>query len=235
MPTVNVYPKTKEYENLLKLYPLQTANKFLPNWYKDMKIGSEKDNNINAKNCPAIQDLITTGFVIPLWSNLRFETINENDNTVTHNWFMSATGLGYGSNMDEWISKHHTGQTIGMDYGKLAEGTTLKINCPYVIDVPDNYSIYYYDPFYHFRKDIRCLSGIVDNDKFGEVNFPFEILKDNFYIEAGTPLIHCLVFKRDDEKLEIINNQFSQVNFEKSQLRRDELNVGKVHYKNLKN
>jgi|DEB0MinimDraft_6_1074348.scaffolds.fasta_scaffold07445_3 hypothetical protein len=235
MPQVNIYPKNKEYENLLKLFPIQSANKFLPNWYKEMKIGSEKENNINAKNCPAIQDLITTGFVIPLWSNLRFETINEDDNTITHNWFMSATGLGNGSNMDEWISKHDFGQTIGMDYGKLAEGSTLKINCPYVIEVPDGYSIYYYDPFYHFRKDIRCLSGIVDNDKFGEVNFPFEILKDNFYIEAGTPLIHCIVFKRDNEKLEIINNEFSQENFEKSQLKRDELVVSRTHYKDLKN
>lgn len=235
MPQVNIYPKTKEYENLLKLFPIQPSNRFLPNWFKDMKLGSEKDNNINAKNCPAIQDLISEGFIIPLWSNFRFETINEDDNTVTHNWYMSATALGNGSNMDNWISKHSSNQTVGMEYGKLAEGTTLKINCPYVIEVPDNYSIYYYDPFYHFRKDIRCLSGIVDNDKFAEVNFPFEILKDNFYIDAGTPLIQCLVFKRDPEKLEIINNVFSEDNFIKSQLRRDELKVKRVHYKNLKN
>lgn len=233
MPTVNVYPKTKEYENLLKLFPIVPANKFLPKWFKDMKIGNDENNNINAKNCPAIQDLITEGFIIPLWSNLRFETIQENNNTTTHNWYMSATGLGNGSNMDDWISTHHAGQTAGMEYEKLAEGTTLKLNNPYVIEVPKGYSIYYYDPFYHFRKDIRCLSGIIDNDKFGEVNFPFEILKHDFYIQAGTPLIHCLVFKRDDEKLEIINNKFSEENFNKSQLRRDELNVARTHYKKL--
>jgi len=235
MPKVNIYPKTKEYENLLKLFPIESANKFLPNWYKEMKLGNNADNNINAKNCPAIQDLVTTGFIIPLWSNFRFETIKENDNTTTHNWFMSVTGLGYGSDMNEWIGQHSSNQTKNMNYGKLGEGTTLKLNNPYVIEVPKGYSIYYYDPFYHFRQDIRCLSGIVDNDKFGDVNFPFEILKDNFYIEAGTPLIHCLVFKRDNEKLEIINNEFSQDNFEKSQLRRDEIVVGRANYKNLKN
>ena len=68
---IEVKPIQKNYEVFLETYPPQKSNKFLPDWYKKMKLGSfdttKGNGNKNAKNCPAIQDYVNTGIVIPLW------------------------------------------------------------------------------------------------------------------------------------------------------------------------
>lgn len=236
MATINIYPKKKEYENFLKLFPIQRSNKFLPNWYKEMQLGKEELHNINAKNCPAIQDIVSTGFIIPLWSGFRFETTEDvENNTITQNWYMTATEYGDGSKIEEWIGKHSYKQSIGMDYGKLAEGTTLKLHSPYIFEIPDGYNLLFTDPFYHFKKQITCLSGIVEADKWGDVAFPFAINQSNFYIKAGTPLIHCYLYKRENEKLIVNNKSFNKKFADLQQLRRDEIVVARKDYRNLKN
>jgi hypothetical protein len=100
-----------------------------------------------------------------------------------------------------------------MDITPTLDGTVLKMSLPYKIVVPEGYNIKYSDPFYHFRKDIRCLPGIVEADKWGYVAFPFEILSDNFVMEAGTPLIHCLVYKRE-EPLNLVMDQGTQKDYD---------------------
>ena len=92
-----------------------------------------------------------------------------------------------------------------MDLQIMSSGTILKLQLPYQMKTPKGYSTLFVDPFYHFRKDIRCLSAIVDTDVWGSVAFVFEILKDNFYIQVGTPLVLAHTFKRDDFELEISN------------------------------
>ena len=82
---IEIIPINKEHEYFIENYPPQLANKFLPKWYKDMKISTHykhwvsateghKDEYMTAKNCPAIQDLLIQGIVIPLWGNLWFHT-----------------------------------------------------------------------------------------------------------------------------------------------------------------
>jgi len=235
MVEINIYPKVKEYENFIKLFPIKKANKFLPEWYKEQKLGSDALGWMNAKNCPAIQDYVSTGFIIPLWGNLKFDIYeNEEDNSLRQEWSFSATEVGKGFKIEDWIGYQGSNQSDGMEYGKSLDGKTLKLHSPYIFDVPDGYSIYFTDPFYHFRQDIRCLSGIVEVDKFGEVAFPFEILKRNFYIAAGTPLIHCYVFKKEDNNIIVTNNNYNKDISDLHQLRRDDLHTSRNGYKNLK-
>ena len=90
----------------------------------------------------------------------------------------------------------------------------LKFQLPYKIIVPEGYSILYQDPFYHFRKEIKCLSGVVEADKWGFVAFPFSLEQSDFYLEAGTPLVHCFVFKRESEKIFLIKRSGTDEEYE---------------------
>ena len=54
-----------------------------------------------------------------------------------------------------------------MDIETTMYAQILKFQLPYKIIVPEGYSILYQDPFYHFRKEIKCLSGVVEADKWG--------------------------------------------------------------------
>ena len=38
MVEISIYPRTKSFAHLLKLYPPVLANQYLPEWYKEQKL-----------------------------------------------------------------------------------------------------------------------------------------------------------------------------------------------------
>jgi len=209
--------KNKKYEPVLKLTPPVSSNQVLPEWYKKLTRTEILDNGLTgktAKKCPAIQDILSTGFIIPMFTRLEFASTKNEEGIITQqNWHLGIAAAT-GEDISQHLDYHHPYQVKGMDLNKTVDNTVLKLSLPYRIVVPEGYNIKYSDPFYHFRKDIRCLPGIVEADKWGHVAFPFEILSDNFIIEPGTPLIHCLVYKRD-EPLNLIMQEGTQKDYDK--------------------
>jgi len=157
-----------------------------------------------AKQCPAIQDIVSEGFIIPAWQDIYF---------VKDGKFMSWRTYADKDEVSSSIRFQGVGQLTDMPTNHLPDYGILKLISPYFFSTPEGYGIYFTDPFYHFRKDIRCLPGIVEADKWGYVAFPFEILSDNFVMEAGTPLIHCLVYKRE-EPLNLVMDQGTQKDYD---------------------
>ena len=208
---IEILPVKKEYEVLLDLYPPKIANKFLPDWYKKQKFIGHKEHHHNfwkggdltgAKACPAIQDLVTTGFVIPLWANFYFTTLDNGEQVYE---FTVVETVQEPLNMH--VSAHPKKQVADLDLQKNNEGQILKFQLPYWIKIPEGYNLLFTDPFYNFRKAIRCLSGIIEGDKWGTLAIPFEILKPEFTIMAGTPLIHVYPVKRESKKIDLINRK----------------------------
>lgn len=203
---IEFIPKKKNYEFILEAYPPVKSIQDLPQWFKDIPMGTVENNDLTARKCPAIKDLISTGFIIPLWSRLRLKSrYDENGQYIGQEWDFAAAEA-----TNEDIS-HHMGthtyeQHQGMRIGRTANKLILKIQLPYYIKVPKGYNIMYTDPFYHFRQDIRCMSGIVEADKWGYITFPFELINQDFVMEPGVPLVHCFVYKRDDNDL-ILNHR----------------------------
>ena len=86
----------------MDLYPPELANKFLPAWYKKQKIyrKDEIPQGKDVKNCPAIQDTLTSGIIIPSWSDILIEKF-----AADGKWEWQATvGLSYAYRANEdWI------------------------------------------------------------------------------------------------------------------------------------
>tara|TARA_A100001035_G_scaffold276170_1_gene270726 strand:+ start:3926 stop:4672 length:747 start_codon:yes stop_codon:yes gene_type:complete len=220
---IEIIPTQPAFETLLELYPPQNANKFLPEWYKKMKLGNKADTMMNekmswegtkgAKDCPAIQDYFTTGIVIPLWGDFLFKTYKTNEGLTEQHWdFSTAHALNYP--LENFVDYHNQMQIGEMDIETTMYAQILKFQLPYKIIVPEGYSILYQDPFYHFRKEIKCLSGVVEADKWGFVAFPFSLEQSDFYLEAGTPLVHCFVYKRESEKIDLITRSGTDEEYE---------------------
>ena len=116
---VDIYPRHKEFENLLELYPPVLANKFLPEWYKSKKLGSyfdlinSDDAGQNAKNCPAIQDEITNGIIIPSWSDVYIFV----DSDGVTNWNVKVGG-SYSSEHN-WIAHQSFTQIEDMNLNSV--------------------------------------------------------------------------------------------------------------------
>lgn len=207
---INIYPKQKSYQYLLDSFPPKLASQFLPQWYKENKINnpiitstqkeytdfgdqSEKFNNKHAKNCPAIQEYLLDGIVICSWSDI-FLSVNK-DGSVS--WKVSwGDAKNFFDNKFELIQSHPSGQVKDMGLHEIVNYGVLKLNAPFYIETSPGYGLEFFDPFYHHRRNIKLLPGIVETDKWHEVNFPFEFLHDpkiktevTYTIKAGDPLI----------------------------------------------
>lgn len=206
MINVNIYPREPEYQHLLELYPVQPANKFLPDWYKKSKKLKRIDQkgfdgqSPHAKECPAIQDEMTNGFVIPAWSDMYFDIKNGDVN-----WEITTGRKIVRSNLNkeyQWMGSQNTAQISLMGLNAIANYGVLKLMTPYYFETPKGYGLRFSDMFYHDKKHIRVLPGQVETDIWHEVNFPFEFIlplemDTKFVIEAGEPLVMVTPYKKD--------------------------------------
>jgi len=203
MIDIDIYPRNKEFDLLIENFPPQPANKFLPEWYKKNKIqnklesfGSDKELP-HAKNCPAIQEEVANGIIIPAWSDMYFEI---KDNVVE--WDVAVAKVL--SSPFGWIGSHPVQQTTQMGINEIINWGILKMMNPYYIKTPEGYGTAFRDAFYHHRRDIRLLPGMVETDIWHETNFPFEFVTDTkdvhakFVIEAGEPLVMLTPYKKEE-------------------------------------
>lgn len=217
MIEVNIYPRLPEYEYLLELYPPKKGNKYLPEWYKNQNfntfydsINSKNNDMQSANNCPAIQDEITQGIIIPSWSDI-YIYIDDLGNT---NWNVRL-GAAIG-NQQEWIGRQLEKQSEGMGLNSVENYGVLKLIVPYFFETPKGYGLKFSDPFYHHRRTIRLLPGLIETDIWHGANFPFEFVtpldkvKDKkIMIKAGEPLIMVTPYKKSND-FKLINNKYNK-------------------------
>jgi hypothetical protein len=229
---INIYPKLKSYQHLLDSFPPVLASQFLPEWYKKNKINNsvitatqkeyidladktEKFNNKHAKNCPAIQEYLLDGIVIRSWSDI-FLSVNK-DGSVSWKVSWGDAANFFGDNPFELISSHISSQVKDMGLNEIQNYGVLKLNAPFYIETSPGYGLEFVDPFYHHRRNIKLLPGIVETDKWHEVNFPFEFLYDTkrnteitYTIKAGDPLIMARPRLLDNIDVDLKVNKYSE-------------------------
>jgi hypothetical protein len=77
------------------------------------------------------------------------------------------------------------------------------VNTQWTIKTPPGYSCMFFQPFYHFEDRYSMLPAVVDTDKYHSPIFVGHMIKDQFIIKPGEPLICCVPFKREEFKSEI--------------------------------
>ena len=196
---------------LHKVAPVKPASYFIPQWFKDMsdfiempgnndkppnyfgKVGdtAKKLHGGTVKRCPAIIDLISGGYIIPMWSDF----LLQNDGTLLE-W--DNKNFPYG------IEFHNNSQIYNWKLDKKDFKEGVKFSNPWRIYTPPGYSVMFLAPYYQFEKRFTVLSGIVETDSYHAINFPTLIhTQKDIIIERGTPFIQVIPFKRDDFILDI--------------------------------
>ena len=191
--------------------PVQKSNYFLPKWFKSMdddiqsppnpkgypnKFGksgktSKKWSQGTVKRCPAIVDLITEGFIIPMWCDY---LLQRNKNELE--W--DNKNFPYG------IEFHPNNQIYNWDLRKADFPEGVKFVNPWRIYTPPGYSVMFMTPTYQFEKRFTVLPGIVETDKYHHVNFPTIIhTTKDLIIDRGTPFLQVIPFKRENFDLDV--------------------------------
>lgn len=180
--------------------------KSLPTWFReadrftkdpksgDYYVGPDNGKIPTWKACPALLDIMTTGYMLKTPCDLEFYIndqgiISVKTNNLFYQDFCSPRipmpqfehPKGYYENHFAWFPD-------------------------WAISVPDGYSVLYSQPYNRFELPFLTTSGIIDNDK---VNMPGTMpffLREGFTgtIPAGTPFAQMIPFKREDWKSESI-------------------------------
>ena len=192
--------------SLLEVAPVKPSKYYLPKWFKSMSESHPKPKNLDGppnrfgksydiakkwregtvKRCPAIVDLISEGFIIPMWCDFLIQRDME-----TLEW--DNKNFNYG------IDFHSKKQIKGWDLKKTDFPEGVKFINPWRIYTPKGYSVMFMTPTYQFEKRFTVLPGIVETDSYHHINFPsiWHTTKDAI-IKRGTPFIQVIPFKRDD-------------------------------------
>ena len=201
-----------DVKGLESIAPVKPASFFMPRWFKDMSSHLEidavhekdkrnyfgkkgttakKHTSGTVKRCPAIVDLLTEGFIIPMWCDFLVQRDME-----TMEW--DNKNFPYG------IEFHGKEQIKGWELRKTDFPEGVKFINPWRIYTPPGYSVMFMTPTYQFEKRFTVLPGIVETDSYHHINFPsiWHTTKDAV-IERGTPFIQVIPFKRDDFILDV--------------------------------
>jgi hypothetical protein len=191
---------------------LVPAKNYLPEWYKKTPrlFNTDKENIINHgktfKVCMPFTDSMISGYIFELWQDLY---VVDDDNFPRIGW------------KDEKAPVFATREREQSGHMTLPNGywdIHYALLHPLFIQTPPGYSILVTQPFNRFDLPFMALTGIVDSDK--EPFFPGNysmFLKHGFSgtIEAGTPLLQIIPFKRDEWK-SINDNSIIQKGFRAS-------------------
>lgn len=186
-----------DFEIFLKPYP---ASSNIPDWFKKSPpyflsdknpSGSKmvidgKASNAGFKKCTPMLDAITSGYIIPLWSDV---LITQTEHGPEISW---RTGRD--------IFENHSPDARDVKPVTGYSNNVVKYLNTWIPHTPKGYSVLVTAPFGHRDLPFHAVPGIIDSDKsILDLSAPMWI-KEGFegVVEKGTPLLQITPFKREN-------------------------------------
>lgn len=194
----------------------KSAKKYIPQWYKDIKISKEKTINQDGsiyfdgkiKKCVPFLDGLTHGYIQESWTDI---FILNDGNRIQ---FANPTGPDIIKIRDEM------GPTISKAYYPVEFVWQMQ----WYPKLPKGWSAIITHPFNRIDLPFTSLSGIIDSDVFyhaGEGNYPFYIHNGfSGLIPAGTPMYQIIPIKRENWKSSVLDFDLSESKKRKIKIRR---------------
>jgi len=177
------------------------ASRYLPEWWSSMerinpKFTIDATLSGNAKNCPALPDFFSQGYILPMWTDT---VLSWNKEREEYAWKTDNEIFTWSIHSQEQFLKHVPFTFLGKKGQFL-----FRSDCPWKFVTPKGYSTYQLPLFYHFTNDFTVLPGIVDTDVHPIINQQVLLLADEgeVFIKRGTPIAQYIPFKREKHVME---------------------------------
>jgi hypothetical protein len=179
--------------------------KTLPDWYRKADrfakklngsfwIGQDKGKIPTWKACPAIFDIMGTGYTLKTPCDIEFKLESGDKLSVTisdsryKDFCTPRTAMPQFEHPDGYYKNH---------FAWFPD---------WAVESPEGYSVLYSQPFNRFELPFLTTAGIIDNDKIKlPGSMPFFLRKGfSGVIPEGTPYAQMIPFKREDWSSEIV-------------------------------
>lgn len=177
------------------LYPIESSNKFIPDWYKSMPSTFTDTTpygltykSPTIKHCIAFNATFKTGFMIPLFTDIHIQ-IDDDDN-----WSFQA------ANRTVEIHQHIHEQVPKKIHEKYNH---IKIISPWLIKEKTGVNFSWNQPSWNHIYELpnyHILPGVI-NFKYqhnSNINILLTRFKQNIIIKAGTPMMHLIPISNDE-------------------------------------
>ena len=144
-----------EHYRSFEFFPIQESSKFMPDWWKSLSTTYPSTNEHNLtinrstiKRCEGLIGLYSTGFIIPLWSDLVIETT---DAGFTYQFSDNTSSIGY-----------HTGEQKGPEFKKYIH---TKLHTPWRIREKTGVKFLFLQPSWNMATEIETFHtppGVID-------------------------------------------------------------------------
>lgn len=176
-----------------------SAQKMSPGWWRKMPQKDLLTDSTTAKKCPGIVDHMTSGYIIPMWADVKLTYSKSLDR-----WSVFS-GLNGESNQWEGhgngqFKNHADAHYFGKDVSFV-----FKAISPWNIITKPGWSVYQMPLFYHFDNRFAVMPGVIDTDIHHIVNQQVMYFGDEeeVVIKRGTPFVQYIPFRRQSVKSEI--------------------------------
>jgi hypothetical protein len=172
--------------------PVLPASSFLPKEYETLPTGNicpfdhfNEATLLSIKLCPAVNNYMQAGYVIPAWCDIEIKFDGEN-------WRVNYSNLNYQHRT------HPEDQFKGM-FDRFKFRTDIKLDSPWAIYTAPGYSIMWMPMWFH-NNDFQAVPAIVDTDRVPNHN-PINIMlhePKDILIKMGDPLVQVIPFKKEN-------------------------------------
>lgn len=193
-------------------FPIQLANKFMPDWWKTMPSFTEQSviRSIDTKAstlkmCDGLISLYKNGFIIPLWSDLIIKTFG--DGAYEYLW---ASPISPGNST---IDQHHSSNFKGTKFNSIH----IKIISPWVIKEKHGVKFIWMQPSWSFidhQYDAHILPGSVEykQNTASHINMFFKMQDKQIELSAGQPVAHIIPIS--EKKVQVKNHIVSPIEYD---------------------
>jgi hypothetical protein len=189
-----------------RLRPKPVGN-VMPEWKReiDVKVVKEIDTGRSARACPALDDYLHLGYVIPLWTDIRLTRITidqqgrvtPDPNGTRIHWKVAAGAPP--------LEMHTLDQVKGAEplEPPFNINDIIKPLCPWFVETPPGWSILILPLVMHEKRKkipLQPIPGVVNTDHWHQINTPcfWENVEPIMDLKAGTPFMHVIPFRRNE-------------------------------------
>lgn len=181
------------------------TSRTIPDWYRkadrfatmpngEYWVGPDKGKIPTWKACPAVFDIMATGYVLKTPCDIEFYIDSKSRINVKIE----------DKNYQDFCTRRDPMPQFKHPEGYYEDHFAWFPD--WAVETPEGYSVLYTTPLNRYELPFLTTSGIIDNDKVNlPGSVPFFLIKGfTGVIEAGTPYAQMLPFKRDDWESEIV-------------------------------
>jgi len=187
------------------------AMAMLPDWFKKLK---EQHNNTDLKTirmCKPFFDSLSAGYFITAVKDVEMKTFSDNQGKEDYKDVIGGLsehmrykhGIRTNSYGGDWHPKEQLGGDECPYHKHNNQRNYWKFLNQWLIKTPPGYSCLFVPVLNEINEDFYTLSGIVDTDKFHEVNFPMVLFNKETTIKQGTKIVQVIPFKRENWNMKV--------------------------------